>query len=96
MLLSRFLRGGLEEPVHWCPGCKMLHVLPWKRGGWTFDGNVDAPTFIPSFRHRWHEGKVEKVCHYILTGGVLDYCADSTHGLRGKVPLPPLPPPYDT
>jgi hypothetical protein len=40
--------------------------------------------------------EVEKICHYILTDGVLDFCADSTHALRGKVPLPPLPPPYDT
>lgn len=87
-MLSKVLRGSFDEPAHWCPGCQEMHVLPWKRGGWTFDGNVDAPTFTPSFRHGDRAGKV---CHYILTAGVLDYQADCTHALRGKVPLPPMP-----
>lgn len=74
----------------WCPGCQEMHVLPWKRGGWTFNGNVDSPTFVPSFRI---DDRAGNVCHFILTAGVLDFCADSTHALKGqKVPLPPLPP----
>lgn len=93
--LSSKLRGSLDEPAHWCPGCEEMHVLPWKRGGWTFDGNVDAPTFTPSFKHTWtrgDDGGVEHVCHYVLTAGVLNFCADSTHALAGKsVPLPDLP-----
>ena len=77
----------------WCPGCEEMHVLPWKRGKWTFDGNVDAPTFTPSFLIRWkdEEGGVQLVCHFILTAGMLDFQPDCTHALRGKVPLPPLP-----
>lgn len=96
--LSSTLRGSLEEPVHWCPGCKEVHVLPWKRGGWIFDGDLEQPTFSPSFRHRWFaEGdagaRVEKICHYILTGGILNFCSDCTHALADKsVPLPRLPP----
>lgn len=32
-------------------------------------------------------------CHYILTAGVLNYCGDSTHAMKGQsVPLPDLPP----
>jgi hypothetical protein len=88
MVLSRFLRGGPDEPAHWCPGCEEMHVLPWKRGGWTFNGDFERPTFTPSFKHSDGAGNV---CHYILTDGVLDFCGDSTHALRGKVPLPPLP-----
>lgn len=91
MKLSAVLRGGYDEPAHWCPGCESMHVLPWKRGGWTFDGNVDCPTFTPSFRHRL-DASDTKVCHYHLTAGVLHFCGDSTHALAGKsVPLPPLP-----
>lgn len=33
---------------HWCPGCEEMHVLP---DGWTFNGDVDRPTFSPSFKH---------------------------------------------
>lgn len=98
MQLSAKLRGSIDEPAHWCPGCEEMHVLPWKRGGWTFDGNVTAPTFAPSFRHRGRRmgpdgvTPVEYVCHYVLTAGVLFFCDDSTHALRGNVPLPDLPP----
>lgn len=35
---------------HWCDGCKELHILPMY-GGWTFNGNLDKPTFSPSFKH---------------------------------------------
>jgi hypothetical protein len=32
-------------------------------------------------------------CHYVLTFGVLHFCADSSHALKGlSVALPPLPP----
>lgn len=93
---SRLLRGSLDEPAHWCPGCNEMHVLPWKRGGWTFNGDVERPTFTPSFLHRWKsydDGKpTPKICHYILTDGVLNFCSDCTHALAGKsVPLPELP-----
>jgi hypothetical protein len=85
-----------------------MHILP---DGWSFNGNVDCPTFTPSFKHegiktikdengRWTgeweydvNGKpIRDVCHYILTNGVLNYCADCTHDLSGKsVSLPELP-----
>lgn len=69
-----------------------MHVLPWKRGGWTFDGNMEAPTFDPSFVHTWTEGDVPRVCHYVLHAGVLNFCGDSTHVLANKnVPLQPRP-----
>ena len=63
-----------------------MHPLP---DGWTFDGNLEAPTFSPSFKHTWQNGRV---CHYILTAGMLNYCGDSTHALAGQsIPLPVLP-----
>jgi hypothetical protein len=34
----------------WCPACEQGHPLPSKYG-WTFDGNLEAPTFTPSFKH---------------------------------------------
>ncbi len=85
---------------HWCPGCQKTHILPWRRGGWTYNGDPAQPTFMPSFRHSWNEWEgtadagraVAKVCHYIITGGVLAFCADCTHALAGKiVPMTPIP-----
>lgn len=32
---------------HWCPGCGGLHVIP---GTWTFNGDLNSPTFTPSVR----------------------------------------------
>lgn len=79
---------------HWCPGCEDVHVLPKDRG-WSFDGNLDKPTYSPSFKHTWTWGpeRVEKCCHYIVTDGILHFCADCTHALAGQsVPIPPIPP----
>lgn len=41
----RRVQGGY---AHWCPGCEEIHVLP---DGWTFDGNLEKPTFSPSFKY---------------------------------------------
>lgn len=72
---------------HWCPGCKAAHPLP---DGWKFDGNMESPTFSPSFKHTVN--RKGEICHYVLTAGVLNYCEDCFHDLRNqKVPLPDIP-----
>lgn len=76
--------------THYCPGCERAHSLP---DGWSFNGNLERPTFSPSFKHTTPVGPPARVCHYILTNGILNFCGDSTHGLAGlSVPLPSLPP----
>ncbi len=105
--VSPQLRRVEDAYVHWCPACDEAHRLPdtwqfngnllsptftpsFKHGGvkrimkdgqWTGEWEMDA------------QGKpIPFVCHYILTNGVLNFCADSTHALAGKaVPLPVLP-----
>ena len=105
--VSAFLRRGAGFHSHWCPGCEEVHSIP---DSWTFNGNVECPTFSPSVRitgkrtvkvdGKWDGGWVRDAegnpldycCHYILTAGQLQFCADSTHALAGKtVPLPQLP-----
>lgn len=100
----RRAEGGYE---HWCPACEEMHILPDR---WAFDGNLESPSFTPSFRHggirrEFADGEwtgnwirdsagntIPRVCHYILTAGVLNFCGDSTHSLAGKVvALPELP-----
>lgn len=74
--------------AHYCPACEEMHPLP---DSWHFNGDLEKPTFTPSFKHtiRWKDE--ERICHYVLTDGVLNYCGDCTHSMRGPVPLPDLP-----
>lgn len=88
----RKLEGGYY--AHWCPGCKELHPIAVEKAQangaqWSFDGNVETPTFSPSINISW--GKSER-CHYFIKAGQIQFCGDSTHALAGTtVPLPDLP-----
>jgi hypothetical protein len=44
--VSRVMRRGEGRYFHWCPGCEEMHPLP---DGWTFNGDLERPTFSPSF-----------------------------------------------
>lgn len=77
--------------LHWCVGCDQYHGIdvgaPNSRTGarWTFDGNVEKPTFSPSIN-------IVGQCHYFIRNGQIEYCSDSKHELAGKtVELSPLP-----
>lgn len=85
---------------HWCPGCRMMHQIaveqPFRNGArWTWDGNAAAPTFSPSIHIRLgrSNGGADRVCHYFIRGGRIEFCGDSTHALSGQaVDLPDIPP----
>ncbi len=47
--VSAKLRRSVEGYAWYCPACDEVHPLPDR--GWTFNGNVDQPTFSPSFKH---------------------------------------------
>lgn len=47
MQVSKFLRRAEGGYSHWCPGCGEVHLIPDR---WSFNGNVDRPTFSPSVR----------------------------------------------
>lgn len=46
--VSKYLRKNENGYTHWCPACKEMHPLP---DGWNFNGDVNKPTFTPSFKH---------------------------------------------
>jgi uncharacterized protein DUF6527 len=46
--VSSTLRRFTGGYAHWCPGCNEVHTLP---DSWKFDGNLESPTFHPSFLH---------------------------------------------
>ena len=45
--VSRSLRRAGGGYVHWCPGCEEVHRIP---DSWTFNGDIDCPTFNPSVK----------------------------------------------
>jgi hypothetical protein len=49
MQVSGILRRAHGRYMHWCPACEEMHPLP--DNGWTFSGDVNKPTFSPSFKH---------------------------------------------
>lgn len=91
--------------AHWCPACEEIHVFAtegknWNGDSWTFDGDVNCPTFAPSMcitvnpktdPHHDPEEPTE-VCHYFLQHGYIQYLADCTHVLKNqRIVLPNLP-----
>lgn len=59
---------------------------------WSFNGDMERPTFSPSLLV-WPTGDgYQKRCHLFLTDGQLQFCGDSDHALAGQtVPLPEWP-----
>ena len=94
----RTMDGGLIG--FWCPACEESHVV---NGGWYFNGDGDRPTLTPSVKVSYNgrdAGQVSEdgdrapyaVCHFFVTSGKIQYCADSTHPLAGRtVDLPDFP-----
>lgn len=83
-----------------CPGCDMTdkhppyHRIPVsigtrlhpgtmdERKTWEWNGSLEKPTINPSVNH-------PGVCHFFIREGVIEFCSDSDHPLKGqKVPLP--------
>lgn len=83
-------REGFTSPdyLFWCPGCKFGHGV-WvthpnnrTQAMWSFNGNMEKPSFSPSILIQWGQNQV---CHLFVTDGKLHYCGDSTHALAGQV-----------
>lgn len=91
--------------AHWCPACKGLHPFAIETRNhsgaiWTWDNNVERPTFSPSMNIRigpypaepGQPGRTD-VCHYFLRGGQIQFLGDCTHDMRGQtVEMPDMPP----
>jgi hypothetical protein len=44
--ILRRISGG--QVSYWCPGCEQIHAVKVTEGGWTWNNDVDKPTFSPS------------------------------------------------
>lgn len=71
--------------LFYCPGCKEVH--PYSTPRWQFNGDPVKPTFSPSLVCSPND---PKRCHLWVRNGVIEYCSDSWHELKGKtVPMVP-------
>lgn len=77
--------------AHWCPACDRPHLLHMGHRDarlLDWDHNTRVPTFSPDIKHVDERG----VCHYFITDGKVEFCADCTHLLAGRVvDLPAYP-----
>ena len=77
-----------------CPGCGAPHgINTGARPGpaWTFNGDLEKPTFSPSVLCSCEMGveRRKHVCHSFVTNGELRFLSDCTHEYAGQtVPLP--------
>lgn len=70
--------------IHWCDGCEELHLVPHD---WMFNGSYLEPEFNPSVKHTWNyteDGRPDRVCHYFIRKGQIEYCGDCFHSLAGQ------------
>ena len=87
-----------------CPGCGHDHVVEVVRSnghpGWTFNGDLDKPTFEPSLLVRGTRKITDEehkrimagekldipkfICHSFITDGNIKFLDDCTHSLKGQ------------
>lgn len=83
-----------------CPGCNMVHglnVLNGQTPSWTWNGDVERPTFSPSVlvKYPWkmmvNGGREQVTCHSFVREGRIEFLGDCTHALAGQtVDLPTM------
>jgi hypothetical protein len=75
-----FLTDGSHHSWAWvCPACDALHQCDSR---WTFNGDLERPTFRASVLVDAAYGRPR--CHSFVTAGRIAYCPDSTHAHAGK------------
>lgn len=88
--------------LFWCPACDTPHqyrIAGPEEPIWKFNGDLDKPTFTPSLLMQWNAvgDQPLQICHLFVTAGIISYCNDCTHPLRGHtIEIPDLPAPWDT
>ena len=92
---SNSVDGSQHGYSHWCPACDELHYIQTVgHVTWTFNGNIEKPTFTPSLKHTMNN--YDYCCHYVITDGKIYYDKDcSNEQYRNRViDLPELPKEY--
>lgn len=88
----KIIPGPLNNPkagavaLHYCIGCKRLHVINFEKPiyssdgkpqVWRFNGNETRPTFSPSVN-------IVGYCHYTISDGTIHYHGDCKHAYANQ------------
>ena len=73
--------GKCSTVLFYCPACKCVH--PFDLDRWTFNGDVERPTFSPSLRVL-NPTDTTTTCHLFVRDGRIEYCGDCPHEMAGK------------
>jgi len=73
--------GTLTGWVFFCPACGFHHKFSTE---WTFNCDLERPTFSPSLVVRYPIDGAGKVCHLTVTDGVIKFLPDCTHAMAGQ------------
>ena len=72
--------GDVRVCVFYCPGCKYHHAFTIGQDGWTWNGDIDKPTFTPSLMVNGHDEKSR--CHLFMNDGMIQFLADCHHDMK--------------
>lgn len=95
-LITTNHKDGSKSYSFTCPGCRRHHAIRVGNAegpSWTFDGNLDKPTFSPSILNRvlLTGGGHRDRCHFFIRDGRIEFCGESEHKLAGQtVDLPDI------
>ncbi len=80
--MPKVARSGNRWLFH-CPACGFAHGPD---DSWTFNGDVERPTFSPSLlvRCEYGEAREKRVCHSFVRDGRIEYLSDCTHAMAGQ------------
>jgi hypothetical protein len=78
-----------------CPACNTNHqfkVIAWPGPVWSFNGDIEYPTFRPSMLcNKDSDNPTVPRCHSYVTDGKIQYLEDCTHELKGQtIDLPEI------
>ena len=65
-----------------CPGCSKPHPFDER---WTFNGDMEKPTFRPSLLVNKSNHPGELRCHSFVTNGEIRFLSDCDHDLKNKI-----------
>ena len=96
MAKAKVINSGDKEQYQqvwiFCPGCKVHHAFTTKHPAfipWTWNGNVDKPTFLPSLLV--NKDYPTSRCHSFVTDGKIQFLSDCFHELKNTtVDLPEI------
>lgn len=70
--------------LFYCPGCKDTHQLQIEgEPKWKFNGDMEKPTFSPSYVTGTHNFTKDR-CHSFIEDGMIRFLSDCDHELAGQ------------